>query len=102
MCAGRELLVGIMASTENMTVGKINFLGGQRSSEFVHHGDKVVFLEEGNIHIEFPSRGVRSSFEPFDGCRIPEGTRHSFYNMSAAEAHAVFSVAPDYLPGCEK
>ena len=47
---GRELLVGIMASTENMTVGKINFLGGQRSSE----------------------------------------------------SRAVFSVAPDYLPGCEQ
>jgi len=99
---GRELLVGIMASTENMTVGKINFLGGQRSSEFVHRGDKVVFLEEGNLHIEFPETRRWVELEPFDGCRIPEGTRHSFYNMSANEARAVFSVAPDYLPGCEQ
>lgn len=97
---GRELLVGIMASTEHMTVGKIEFLGGQRSSEFVHRGDKVIFLEKGNLHIEFPETRRWVELDAWDGCRIPEGTRHSFYNMSHEPAKAVFCVAPDYLPGC--
>jgi mannose-6-phosphate isomerase-like protein (cupin superfamily) len=99
---GREILVGIMASTENMTVGKITFLGGQRSSEFVHRGDKVVFVEEGNLHIEFPETQRWVELEAYDGCRIPRDTRHSFYNMSADPARCVFGVAPDYLPGCEE
>ena len=97
---GREILVGIMASTENMTVGKMDFLGGQRSSEFVHRGDKVVFVEEGNLHIEFPETRAWVELFAFDGCRIPEGTRHSFYNMSAEKCRTVFSVAPDYSPAC--
>jgi quercetin dioxygenase-like cupin family protein len=97
---GREVLVGILASTEHMTVGKVEFLSGQRSSEFVHQGDKVVFVAEGNLHIEFPESRRWVELNAWDGCRIPEGTRHSFYNMSHKPAHCVFSVAPDYLPGC--
>ena len=97
---GREVLVGILASTEHMTVGKMEFLSGQRSSEFVHQGDKVVFVEEGNLHIEFPQSRRWVELTAWDGCRIPEGTRHSFYNMSHEPARALFSVAPDYLPGC--
>ena len=97
---GRELLVGILASTENMTVGKIEFLAGQRSDVFVHEGDKVIFVEEGNLHIEFPDTGRWVEIGAWDGCRIPEGTRHSFYNMSHLPARCLFSVAPDYRPGC--
>ncbi len=97
---GREVLVGILASTEHMTVGKMEFLSGQRTSEFVHQGDKVVFLEEGNLHVEFPESRRWVELNAWDGCRIPEGTRHSFYNMSHEPARCLFSVAPDYLPGC--
>jgi mannose-6-phosphate isomerase-like protein (cupin superfamily) len=97
---GRELLVGIMASTEHMTVGKIEFLGGQRSCEYSHQGDKVVFVEAGNLHIEFPETRQWVELTAWDGCRIPEGTRHSFYNMSHEPSRCVFSVAPGYLPGC--
>lgn len=97
---GREVLVGILASTEHMTVGRIEFLSGQRSSEFVHQGDKVVFVAEGTLHVEFPETRRWAELNPWDGCRIPEGTRHSFYNMSHEPARCVFSVAPDYLPGC--
>ena len=68
---GRELLVGIMASTEHMTVGKIEFLGGQRSGEFVHQGGKVIFLEAGNLHIEFPDTRRWVELNAWDGCRIP-------------------------------
>jgi mannose-6-phosphate isomerase-like protein (cupin superfamily) len=97
---GRELLVGILASTEHMTVGKIEFLSGQRSDVFVHEGDKVIFVEEGNLHIEFPDAGRWVELGAWDGCRIPEGTGHSFYNMSHLSARCLFSVAPDYRPGC--
>jgi mannose-6-phosphate isomerase-like protein (cupin superfamily) len=97
---GRELLVGILASTEHMTVGKIEFLGGQRSCDYAHEGDKVVFAETGNLHIEFPETRQWVELSAWDGCRIPSGTRHSFSNMSHEPATCVFSVAPGYQPGC--
>ena len=72
---GREMLVGIMASTENMTVGKINFLGGQRSSEFVHRGDKVVFFEEGNLAYRVPRDPALGRARSLR--RMPDSGRHA-------------------------
>jgi mannose-6-phosphate isomerase-like protein (cupin superfamily) len=97
---GRELLVGIMASTEHLTAGKIRFLGGQRSCDYRHNGEKVVFVESGNLHVEFPDTKRWVELEAFDGVRIPAGLRHSFYNMSSDYTDCVFSVGTDYLPGC--
>ena len=97
---GREILVGIMASTEHLTAGKIRFLGGQRSCEYQHNGEKVVFVEAGNLHVEFPETKRWVELEAFDGVRIPAGVRHSFYNMSSDYADSLFSVATDYRPGC--
>jgi mannose-6-phosphate isomerase-like protein (cupin superfamily) len=97
---GREILVGIMVSTEHLTAGKIRFLGGQRSCEYQHNGEKVVFVESGNLHVEFPETKRWVELEAFDGVRIPAGVRHSFYNMSSDYADCLFSVANDYRPGC--
>jgi mannose-6-phosphate isomerase-like protein (cupin superfamily) len=97
---GREILVGILASTEHMTVAKMSFLGGQRSCEYVHGAEKVIFVESGNLHVEFPGTKKWIELEPWDGLRIPSGTKHSFYNMSQDPATCLFSVAGDYLPGC--
>ncbi len=97
---GREILVGILASTEHLTAGKMKFLGGQRSCDYVHNGEKVVFVENGNLHVEFPDTKRWVELNAYDGVRIPAGVRHSFYNMSSEYANCVFSVAVDYLPGC--
>jgi mannose-6-phosphate isomerase-like protein (cupin superfamily) len=95
---GREVLTGIMLSTENVTIGKQRFLPGQRSDVFTHNGDKLFFVEEGTVHVEFPETRVFFELGPRDSCQIPEGTPHSFYNVAAKGARAVFCVAPDYLP----
>jgi mannose-6-phosphate isomerase-like protein (cupin superfamily) len=97
---GREILVGIMASTEHLTAGKMKFLGGQRSCDYQHNGEKIVFVESGNLHVEFPETKRWVELNAWDGVRIPTGVLHSFYNMSAESAQCVFSVSPDYLPGC--
>jgi len=96
----REILVGILASTEHMTVAKMNFLGGHRSCEYVHNGEKVIFVESGTLHVEFPGTKKWVELEAWDGLRIPAGTTHSFYNMSQDPATCLFSVAGDYQPGC--
>lgn len=97
---GREVLVGILCSTEHLTAGKMSLLGGQRSCEYAHGGDKVVFVESGNLHVEFSGTKKWVELDAWDGIRIPEGVEHSFYNMSHEPASCLFSVAGDYLPGC--
>jgi mannose-6-phosphate isomerase-like protein (cupin superfamily) len=97
---GREILVGILASTENLTAGTMSFLGGQRSCEYAHNGEKIIFVESGNLHVEFPETKKWVELDAFDGVRVPAGVKHSFYNMSSDPAKCVFSVAPDYRPGC--
>lgn len=97
---GREILVGILASTEHLTAGKMNFVGGQRSCEYEHGGEKVIYVESGELHVEFPDTKKWVELGPWDGLRIPAGTRHSFYNMSHDPATCLFSVAKEYQPGC--
>jgi mannose-6-phosphate isomerase-like protein (cupin superfamily) len=97
---GREILVGILASTEHLTAGKMTFLAGQRSCDYVHNGEKVLFVENGNLHVEFTGTKKWVELDAFDGLRIPSGVKHSFYNMSHEPAACIFSVAGDYRPGC--
>lgn len=97
---GREMLVGILCSTEHLTAGKMQFLAGQRSGEYLHNADKVIFVESGTLHVEFPGTKKWVELEPWDGLRIPAGTKHSFYNMGDKDTRALFSVAGEYLPGC--
>jgi len=97
---GREILVGILASTEHLTAGTMRFLGGQRSCDYQHEGEKVVFVESGELHVEFPETKKWVELGPWDGVRIPKGTRHSFYNMSQDVSTCLFSVAKEYQPGC--
>lgn len=97
---GREILVGILASTEHLTAGKMRFVGGQRSCDYEHNGEKVIYVETGELHVEFPDTKKWVELGAWDGLRIPAGTRHSFYNMSQDPATCLFSVATDYLPGC--
>ncbi len=96
---GREILVGILASTEHMTVGKMSFLSGQRSCDYLHEGEKVLFLESGNLHVEFPGTKKWLELEAWDGLRIPDGVKHNFFNMSHESASCLFSVAGGYQPG---
>jgi mannose-6-phosphate isomerase-like protein (cupin superfamily) len=96
----REILVGILASTEHLTAGKMSFLAGQRSCEYAHGGEKVVFVESGNLHVEFPGSKKWVELEAWDGLRIPAGVEHSFYNMSADPTTCLFSVGGTYAPGC--
>ena len=93
---GRELLVGIMLSTEHVTVGTISFLGGRRSSVFNHRGDKVLVLEEGNLHIEFPEQ-VLGRAGPYG--RLPDTRRSaSLVLQHVARAHALHIFSGPRLP----
>lgn len=94
----KPILVGILVSTEHLTVGKIQLLPGQHSDIQRHGGDESLYLLEGTLNIHTPENGGQRWFElnPGDGFYIPEGTPHQYYNISEQPVTLVFGCAPNY------
>lgn len=95
----QQALVGILASTEHLTVGKIHLLPGQQTDVQTHGGDESLYLLEGALNLRLPEHEGLRWFElkPGDGFYIPEGMPHQYYNMSDQPVTLVFGVAPNYL-----
>lgn len=99
--AKQQLLVGILAATEHLTVGKMQLLPGQRSDVEIHGGDESLYLLEGTLNVRAPENDGPRWFElrPGDGFFVPEGAPHQYYNMSDAPVTFLCGVAPKYSPG---
>jgi quercetin dioxygenase-like cupin family protein len=99
---GKEqpVLVGVLASTEHLTVGTIRLLPGQQTDVELHGGDEGLYVLEGTVNVRLPGRTAPSWFElaPCDGFYLPAGTPHQYYNVSDRPAELIFGVAPSYLP----
>jgi quercetin dioxygenase-like cupin family protein len=96
----RQVLVGLLASTEHLTVGKVYLLPGQQTDVQIHGGDESLYLLEGTLHIRLPeSQGVRwYELKPGDGFYVPQGEPHQYYNITDKPVTLIFGVAPQYLP----
>jgi quercetin dioxygenase-like cupin family protein len=98
---GREqpVPVGLLCSTEHLTVGTIRLLPGQHTEVETHGGDECLYLVEGALNVRAPeAKGVRwFELKPGDGCYLPQGEPHQYYNISEAPATFVFGVAPTFL-----
>lgn len=96
----QQLLVGILAATEHLTVGRMQLLSGQRSDVELHGGDESLYLLEGALNVRVPENDGPRWFElsPGDGFFIPEGTPHQYYNMSSAPVSFLCGIAPRYSP----
>lgn len=90
-------LVGIVASTEHLTVGKMRLLPGQRSSLHRHAGAESIYVTQGTLNIlamEEHKKWLEAN--PKDGAFIPNGVAHQYYNYSSEIVEFVFGVAPKY------
>lgn len=98
---GRQVLVGILASTEHLTVGKMHLLPGQHTQPHAHGGDESLYLLEGTLNVRLPENDGQRWFElkPGDGFYFPKGTPHQYYNIADRPASMIFGVAPAYDPG---
>ncbi len=94
----QPVLVGLLASTEQLTVGKLHLLPGQRSDAQRHGGDESLYVVEGALHIRLPEHEGQRWYElkPGDGFYIPQGVPHQYYNVSDRPVEVVFGVAPCY------
>jgi mannose-6-phosphate isomerase-like protein (cupin superfamily) len=98
--ADEDLLIGLVASTEHLTVGRANLLPGQRSGVKRHDGDTALVVLSGFLNIFLPDAdGVPSWYESRvgDGFYLPAGTGHQFFNTGAEPVEFLFGVAPAYL-----
>jgi len=97
---GFPTLVGLVVSTEHLTVGKVLLLPGQNTASETHGGDEALYVTEGVINVRVADGQLPNWFEmkTGDGCYIPQGTSHEYYNISGGQATAVFGVAPKYMP----
>jgi quercetin dioxygenase-like cupin family protein len=93
------VLVGLYASTEQLTAGLFELDSGQTATAHSHGGDEILYVTEGELTVRAWRDGEVSVFElgPEQACYLPFGCRHEFRNFAGRRARAVFGVAPSYL-----
>ncbi|MEX1018023.1 MAG: cupin domain-containing protein [Litorilinea sp.] len=96
----RPVLVGLMAATDHLTVGKVYLQPGQKTELQSHAGDESICVTQGRLNLHAPDAEGQKWFElyPDDGFYLPQGAPHQYYNMTGAPVEFIFGVAPGYLP----
>jgi mannose-6-phosphate isomerase-like protein (cupin superfamily) len=94
----QQLLVGLIASSEHLTVAHARVLPGAETELRAHAGDVALYHRSGSLHIRVPENDGEKSFllNPGDGFYLPEGTPYFYYNVGDQAADFTFAVAPDY------
>jgi quercetin dioxygenase-like cupin family protein len=84
------VLLGLLVSTEHLTVGTIRVLPGQGSHQESHAGDELVYVTSGELDVR--TGEVEATLAPGDAFSIPAGVPHTY----GGAGEAIFGVAPSY------
>lgn len=97
-CDGPPMLIGLLAATEHLTVGRGRLRPGQKSPLQRHAGDESLYLLSGTLNVFVPEAEGQRWFElsPKDGFYLPAGTPHQYHNVTGEPVEFIFGVAPDY------
>jgi quercetin dioxygenase-like cupin family protein len=89
--------VGLVASTEHLTVGMTDLHAGQRGEWHTHAGDECGYVLEGSLALAVEGPDARKWFELHagDGWYVPEGVEHR-YQAHEGSTRYVFAAAPSY------
>jgi quercetin dioxygenase-like cupin family protein len=92
-------LVGILASTDQLTVATLTLPPGKAGNVHTHGGDEILYVRKGTLSVRaWTPEGTRVfELSPKDAAFIPAGVPHEYRNYEASEAEAVMGVAPSYL-----
>lgn len=93
-----DALVGLIASTEHLTVTSLRILPGGSSPSVARGGDALVFVERGVVRVETEWEGAHDAFElgPWDAAYVPVGGRYRVVGAGDGPADAIVGVAPTY------
>lgn len=92
----RGVLVGLLASTEHLTVGTVTVPAGHMSRAETHDGEELVYVVRGELRVE--ADGVGAVLSPGDAFLVPSGTSHTYAAEGVGLAEAIFGVAPSFRP----
>ena len=95
----QQALVGIIASTEHLTVGKLRLQPGQATDIQRHGGAEGLYVLDGTLNVRVWDGDPPCWFElgPKDGFYLPPGTPHQYYNVGDRPVDVIFGVAPRYM-----
>jgi mannose-6-phosphate isomerase-like protein (cupin superfamily) len=95
-----DALIGILASTEHLTVASLALPVGKSAAAHSHGGDEILYVRSGTLSVRAWHDDRTRVFElnPNDAVYIPEGALHEYRNYGGQAVEAVFGVAPSYLP----
>ena len=96
---GHPALTGLLVSTNELTVGKIQLLPGQVTDPEMHGGDESLYVLDGVLTLSVGAADSSPGYElkEGDGFYLPEGTSHQYRNLSDRPVTVLFGVAPQYL-----
>jgi mannose-6-phosphate isomerase-like protein (cupin superfamily) len=94
-----QVLVGLLCSTEYLSVGEMVLPPGQKSDALRYGGDMSLYVVEGMLNILCPEKSEAPKFfelQPQDGFYAPAGTPVQFYNLGEQTVRLIFGAAPSY------
>lgn len=93
------LQVGLVCSTEHLTVVDISVLPGGASAVRNHLGDALLHVTSGEVHVHTPDAESASWWRvrAGDSMVIPEGFPYRIINQSGSPARLIGGSAPGYL-----
>ena len=99
--ARQQALLGVLASTEHLTVAMLELQPGCSSDLEVHGGDESLYVLDGTLNVHIANgHGPRwSELTPRDGFYIPMGTSHRYCNYTDRAVRAMIAVAPRFDEG---
>lgn len=94
-----ELLVGMVASTEHLTIALVDVDPGAQGTPTTHGGDAMLFGLDGELMVRTFWKDESVTFEvaAHDAVFVPQGAEYEVLSF-ANRARAVLGVAPQYLP----
>jgi len=94
-----DVQVGVVCSTEYLTVVDIQVLPGHASAVRRHQGDALLHVTEGEIHVHTPDAQSATWWRVRTGesMAIPDGFGYRLVNQSVAPARLIGGSAPGYL-----
>jgi quercetin dioxygenase-like cupin family protein len=90
----RDVLVGLLVSTEHLTVGTVTVPVGGASVEETHGGEELVYALRGALHVT--AGDVEATLEPGDAFLVPAGVPHRYSVDGSSVGEAIFGVAPSF------
>jgi quercetin dioxygenase-like cupin family protein len=93
-----DMLTGLIASTEQLTVTDNELLPGQASDFRAHPGDAFLLVTCGGVHLHTPEAAESNWWDlrTGDAFALPEGTRYRAMNTGSDPVRFVLGAAPGY------